>query len=415
MQISKETERRFVLGLQGLWPGRRWSGVQGVRDALLQCRRIQVDPLDIVGRNHDLVLASRVEGYRPVDLERVLYEERTAFEHGGNLNIYPRERLALQWSWVYHEGLPVRWEEWGRAHSATVRRVRGRIDRGGPTGAGDWAGGEPVEDYRSRRLEGLALHYMWRRFDIMIHHREGNRKFYDRTERLFGRLPTPISREETRADLALETLGWLGLSGHDGTQFLRIQEEGRGRSRLSKRQLRDGLTASGRLTEVLVEGHHDSSVLRTEDLPFLETVAQGEIPRSWQPLTTEPETTFLAPLDITSAHGRSEMLFGFENPFEVYKPPSQRRWGYYVLPVLLGDRLVGRIEPVRNKIAHSLRVSRAWWEKGVRPDEIVKPFSRGLDRFARYLEAPNVILGEIGSSRFRDAVARELRQLANGC
>ena len=413
MQISNETERRFVLGLQGLWPGRRWSGVPGIRDALAQCCRVQVDPLDVVGRNHDLVLASRVEGYRPADLNKVLYEERAAFEHGGNLNIYPRERLALQWSWVYHEGLPVRWEEWGRAHAATVRRVRARIDRGGPSEALDWAHGEPVEDYRSRRIEGMALHYLWRRFDVMIHHREGNRKFYDRTQRLFGRLPAPISREETRARLAVETLRWLGLSGQDGIQFLRTQEDGRGRSRVSKRQIRDGLTASGRLTEVLVEGDHEPSVLRTEDLPLLETVAQGGVPEPWRPLTPEPEAVFLAPLDITSSHGRSERLFRFENLFEVYKPAAKRRWGYYVLPVLLGDRLVGRIEPVRDKVTHSVRISRAWWEKGVRPDDIIEPIARGLDRFARYLDAPNVTLGKIGSSQFRDLVAGELRQLSH--
>ena len=413
MKISNETERRFVLGLQGLWPGRRWSGLQGMRDALLQCRRVQVDPLDVVGRNHDLVLASRVEGYRPADLDRVLYEERAAFEHGGNLNIYPRERLALQWSWVFHEGLPVRWETWGRAHAATVRSVLGKIDRSGPSEALDWAGGEPVEDYRSRRLEGMALHYLWRRFDLMIHHREGNRKFYDRTQRLFGPLPVPVSREETRARLALETLGWLGLSGRYGIQFMRTQEDGRGRSRLSKRKLRDGLTASGRLTEVIVEGESEPSVLRTEDLSFLETVANGEVPKAWRPLSREPEAVFLAPLDIASVHGRSEGLFHFENLFEAYKAAAKRRWGYYVLPVLLGDRLVGRIEPVRDKVSHSLRISRAWWENGVRPAEIVTPFSRGLARFARYLDTPNIILGRVGSSRFRDAVARELRHLSN--
>ncbi len=412
MLISNETERRFVLGLQGLWPGRRWRGRPGIEDALVACRRVQVDSLDVVGRNHDLILASRVDRYRPADLETVLYKRRTAFEHGGNLNLYPRERLGLQWSWVYHEGIPVRWEQWGRIHAATVRRVRRAIDRNGPSGASYWVDGERVDDYRSRRLEGMALHYLWRRFDIMVHHREGNQKFYDRTDRLFGPLPSPHSREETRDRLALETLGWLGFSGQYGIQFLRTQEDGRGRSPLTKRQVRDRLIAEGRLVEVSVEGDSEPSVLRTEDLPHLEIVVQGEVPRAWRPMASDPEAVFLGPFDIVFAHGRAQRLFGFEYLFEGYKPAAQRRWGYYVLPVLIGDRLVGRIEPIRDKGTRSVRISRAWWEKGVRLEEIVEPFSRGLVRFAQYLEADNVELGKIGSPRFRDSVVRELRILS---
>lgn len=236
--ISKETERRFVLGMQGLWPGRRWKGRDGVRAAVDACRRIQVDPLDVVGRNHDLVLASRVVGYRSEDLEGLLYQQRAALESGGNRNIYPRDRLALHWSWMHHEGLPVRWEERGRQNAATVRRVREEIDRRGPLGARAWNDGEPTEDYRSRRVEGVALHYLSRRFEIPIHHREENRKFYDRTERRFRPMPEVLSRPETRDHMALDTLGWLGLSGRYGTDHLRTNEGGGGRSKFTKRQVR---------------------------------------------------------------------------------------------------------------------------------------------------------------------------------
>ncbi|MGI0133060.1 MAG: DNA glycosylase AlkZ-like family protein [Thermoplasmata archaeon] len=398
--------------MQGLWPGRRWSGPHGVRQALAACRRVQVDPLDVVGRNHDLILASRVGGYRPVDLAKVLYEDRTAFEHGGNLNLYLRERLTLQWSWVRNEGLPIRWEKWGRLNAATVRRVLATIDRNGPSEARDWIEGEPVQDYRSRRLEAMALHFQWRKFDIMIHHREGNRKFYDRTERLFGPLPAPLPRDQTRDQLALETLGWLGLSGHHGIQFVRTQEDGRGRARISKRQIRDRLTAEGRLVEVTVEGDREPSVIRVGDLPYLETVEQGDVPSAWRPLTPEPEAVFLGPLDIAFAHGRSERLFHFEYLFEVYKPPTQRRWGYYVLPVLLGDRLVGRIEPVRDKMTGVLRLTRAWWEEGVNPAGMVDPLARGLRRFAENVGATEVVIENVGPPALRGSLERELQRLA---
>lgn len=409
MRVSKQAERRFVLGLQGLWPGRRWRGRDGVRAALSACRRIQVDPLDVVGRNHDLVFASRVAEYRPEDLDAVLYEERSGFEHGGNLSLYPRDRLGLQWSWVCREGLPVRWERWGREHAAAVQRVRRAIDRNGPSEARDWVDGERTEDYRSRRVEGVALHYLWRRFEIMVHHREGNRKFYDRTERMFGPMPAALPKAETRDRLALETLAWLGLSGRYGIQFLRTNEEGRGRAKVTKRQIRERLTAQGRLAEVTVEGEREPSVLRTEDLPLLEAVVQGDVPKPWRALPTEPETVFLGPLDIVAAHGRGPGLFGFENRWEAYKPAAQRQWGYYVLPVLWGDRLVGRIEPKLDRTRRELRVERAWWEAGVALPGVVEPFARGLERMAHGLGATTIRLGRFGPRAFREAVRTRLR------
>ena len=238
MKISKQALRRFVLGMQGLWPGRRWKGYQGVREALQQCRIIRVDPLDVVGRAHDLALLSRVVGYERSALDRMLYEERAGFEHGGAVSIYPRELVRLHWSWVKNEGLPARWEKWHAKNEATVRSVKREIAARGPLDAGEWDEGERVEDYRSSRLEGLALYYLWRHFDVLIHHRETNRKFYDLTERMFGRLPEPMGKEATIEGMAFESVGRLGLSGQEGLPYLRTNEEGRGRSKVTKRQIR---------------------------------------------------------------------------------------------------------------------------------------------------------------------------------
>ena len=262
MKVSKQTERRFVLGSQGLWPGRRWKGREGIRVALSQCRRIQIDPLDVIGRNQDLVFASRVEGYQRTDLETLLYRDRAGFEHGGNAAILPRERLRLERSWVHHYGLPARWEEWYRQNESKVRQVRDEIYRLGPREARDYIDGERTENYRSKRVEGLALYYLWRRLEILIHHREGNRKFYDLTERMFGPSFAPLSKEETLEQLAFETLSWLGLSGHYGIAHLRTQEQGRGRSETTKNQIRQRLIDDGRLAEVTMEGDRVSGVLR---------------------------------------------------------------------------------------------------------------------------------------------------------
>ncbi|MGA7923717.1 MAG: crosslink repair DNA glycosylase YcaQ family protein [Thermoplasmata archaeon] len=371
-----------------------------------------MDPLNVVGRNQDLVLASRVVGYRPEYLDALLYKERAAFEFGGTVSIFPRDELGLQWSWVQNEGLPMRWIRWHDAHAATVRHVRREIQRVGPADSRRWNAGERTDDYRGSTVEGMALYYLWRNLEILIHHREGNRKFYDLTERLFGPLPPPMSKEETIDQMALETISRLGLTGPSGIAYIRTNEAGRGRSLISKRQIRQRLIDDGRLAEVRIEGEREPSVLRRDQLLLLEEVEAGGVPRQWKPLTQEPEALFLAPLDTIVRRELTQSLFDFEYLLEFYKPAIQRRWGYYVLPVLVGDRLVGRIEPVRNDTTNSLRVHRAWWEKGVRAHDVAAPVARGLVRMSERLGMESVQLGHVGGSTFRDAIKQELRRHA---
>jgi uncharacterized protein len=270
------------------------------------------------------------------------------------------------------------------------------------------AEGESVKDYRSGRIEGLALYYLWRHFDILLHHREGNRKFYDLTQRLLGPPPAPLPKESTLEEMALEAMGWLGLSGREGIPYLRTGEDGRGRSKVTKRQIRQRLMDDGRLTEVEIEGDRDGAVLRSDAVELLEDVAAGLVPKSWKPLQSEPEAVFLAPLDVTIANARSRTLFGFEYLWEVYKPAARRRWGYYVLPVLCGDRIVGRIEPAYGREEGRLRIVRAWWEPGTSLSEVAGPFARGIGRLASFLKAHSVVAEDIGPAKFKAAVVREI-------
>ena len=413
IRISRQVQRRFVLGLQGLWPGRRCQGKAGVRTAIRACRRIQFDPLNVVGRNQDLVLASRVLDYLPEHLEATLYRDRSAFEFGGTVTIFPRESLRLQRSWILNEGLPARWEKWGGQNTAVVRRVLAEVDRRGPLSAEHWQEGTRIENYRSSRMEGLALYYLWRRLDVLIHHREGDVKFYDRTERMFGRFEPPQTAEETVQDLALDTIRWQGLLGRFGVPYLRTPATGPGRPREKRQEVLRGLLANGQIREVSVEGENRPSFVLPGDFPLLEQVANETVPRGWNPLSVDPEAVFIGPLDITVARERARALFDFEYVWEVYKPASRRKWGYYVLPVLLGDRLIGRIAPVPQRSEGTLNIARAWWESGTDLQAIAEPVARGLLRMASGLGVDRVTLGAIGPPSLRESLAREIRHHAN--
>ena len=93
--------QKVVLGSQGLWPGRRHTGATGISNAIREMQSVQVDPINIVGRNHDLALLARVENYKSADLDQLLYTERALIEYGRILMIYntekmPALRIAMQ-------------------------------------------------------------------------------------------------------------------------------------------------------------------------------------------------------------------------------------------------------------------------------------------------------------------------------
>ncbi|HLD93277.1 MAG TPA: crosslink repair DNA glycosylase YcaQ family protein, partial [Anaerolineales bacterium] len=113
--ISKLTYRRFLLGKQGLWPGRRFKGVKGVEAALRQMDLLQLDPLNIVARSQEIAMYGRVLDYQPEHLYKMAYEQRKAFDYGGWLCMYPmnefpywrlpmkrREEKGLRWESYTH-------------------------------------------------------------------------------------------------------------------------------------------------------------------------------------------------------------------------------------------------------------------------------------------------------------------------
>ncbi len=145
---------------------------------------IQVDPLNVVGRSHDLALCSRVENYRPALLDDALYRKRTLFEWGGNLRIRPIEELPYLLPLMRVADYKGRRKHFFRTHTALVARVLKTVEAQGPIGGRDLEGGAGVDSYRARKDTGLALYYLWHRGDLMIHSRRRGERLYDLTSRL---------------------------------------------------------------------------------------------------------------------------------------------------------------------------------------------------------------------------------------
>ena len=158
--ISSATYRRFILGCQGLWPGRRWSGKAGAAQALRAAEAVQVDPVVVVAQSHDIVLWGRVADYRPAYLQELLYQDRLYFDYGGELFIYPVEEFPYWMVKMKRRAAAEHWSEYMQANPKLFERVRAEMRERGPLGTRDLQG-ERVDRYRSSKDSGYAMYCLW--------------------------------------------------------------------------------------------------------------------------------------------------------------------------------------------------------------------------------------------------------------
>lgn len=398
LNIAKMTERQFILGKQGLYPGRRWQGKAGVCKSLHAGCVVQIDPLAVVAHSHDIVLYGRVLDYRPADLQALLYTDRLFFDSGGAVTLYPMEEL-LYWRVVMaRKQGELRRVQFATEHADVVEMVHRAIRDRGPLSVRDFANtdlaraGLTKGSFRSGKAVNQALYYLWITGDLMTHSRKGLERVYDLRERICpANLDRVATAEEADAFFALKTFQKGGmLSAQEWKNWFagtiqRPVSAGEARDRL------DVLLKEGKIVPVMVqEEPKTQQFLLAEDLPLLEKLHTGTIPNEWQPLTTSThdEMIFLAPLDIVSARERALSLFDFEYMWEVYKPQEKRRWGYYTLPILYQDTLVARTDLKLERDTKTLVVKGFWLENGISADTpFVTALVRAFKRFMQFVGA----------------------------
>jgi hypothetical protein len=385
VEISRQTARRFVLGRQGLWPGRRWRGTRGTVQAMRAMEHLQLDPLVIVARAQDLALQSRVIDYHPDDWAVQTYEKRRFFDWGGWLAVRPMDELPYWRNLMQRERDNGHFREVEHEHHETIQEMRRELRERGTIANRDFAmsSRKRTDNYRGRKDSAVALYYLWRIGEAMVHHRERFERVYAPTESIAPRdLIRVASDEETDEFMRRKQVAFEGLASLPASQHY----DRRGLLAWRDRALRDG-----ELIEVRVDGWKAPRWALVEDRPTLEALERGRAPRTWRPLdtTTTEEATFLSPLDPVSARGRAKPLFDFDYKWEVYTPAPQRKFGYYALPVLWGDRLVARFDTRLDRATAGLRLLGMWLEDEAlaKDDGFVEAFARGIDRFGRFLGA----------------------------
>ena len=393
-ELTKQQATQFILAKQGLAGSYRFIGKTGAYDYVRQAGCIQFDSVDVCGKNAELTLQSRVKGFKKSMLRELLYEDRKLVDYvDKELSIWPVE------DWPYFA--PFR--ERGRKMGDTFEGLRelkeealAYIRENGPVcsdtlpiegeifwhSSMHWSGNWHKKSPAARSV----LEQLYTEGELVIHHKNGSRKYYDLAER---HIPAAILKGDDPCSDEFELVKWrvlrrIGAVGllwdKSSTAFLGIDLK----TDLRKKVLAE-LAAGNKIKSVTVEGIKTPFYYRTEDGPLMQDIITGNA-------DLKPRMSFMAPLDpLLWDKALILALWDFKYSWEIYTPADKRKYGYYTLPIVYGDRFAGRIEAVQDRDRGALQVKGLWWEPGIRKTKALNSaLEKALSGFARFNDCKTV-------------------------
>lgn len=397
--LTPTLARRLAVHCQRLTAPLPPPTAEGMMAVLRQIRCLQLDPIRAVERSHLLVLWSRLGEYDPAVLDKLLWQERTLFEYWAHA-----ASIVLTEDYPIHQWHMARWVQGNRPGHERARawiaenhelhdHILAELAERGPLSVGDLED-KSVTNWQSsgwtnNRNSSQMIDYLWTMGHLMVAHRNGIKRFWHLAEHcLPDWTPREVldGREVTRhaAQHALRALG-VATPAHIKEHFTRKRYP----------KLNDVLAeleASGCIVPVTIaDSAGDRSgpwYIHTDVLPELERLADGD----WQ-----PRTTLLSPFDnLICDRKRTEQLWDYHFRSEIYVPKAKRQYGYYVLSILHGERLIGRLDPRLDRKQKRLTIHAVHAE----PDapltaEVGQAIATAVADLARFLGAETIVYGDV--------------------
>jgi uncharacterized protein YcaQ len=358
--ISSTLARRLAITRQRLAGPRPAADGAGILDVVRDLGCLQLDPISAVARSHLLVLWSRIGSFDPIHLDALLWQERQLFEYWAHCasivltEDYPIHRAKMGTHATGNSPRAQRFRAWLEANRALREHILTQLEAKGPLPSRHFEDRAAAEwhstGWTSGRNASQMLDHLWINGTIMVAGRAGLQKLWDLSERCLPHWTPrrPLSEREVVERATQRSLRALGVArpGHIQQHYVRGRYPGLG-------TVLAQLEAAGRIERVQIA--EDGRTwpgpwyVHADDLPLLDRLEVN----GW-----EPRTTLLSPFDnLICDRARTEALFDFTFRMEIYVPKAQRRFGYYVLPILHGDRLIGRIDPTFDRKQRRLTVN----------------------------------------------------------
>ena len=363
--ITKQQARQFILAKQGLIGSYRFIGKEGAYNYVRQAGCIQYDPVDVCGKNAELTLQSRVKGFRKSMLQELLYKDRKLVDYADKeLSIWPAE------DWPFFSS----YRDRSRQLSETFEGLQelkeeavSYIEENGPVcsdtlpiegeiywhSSMHWSGNWQKKSSAARSV----LEQLYTDGELIIHHKNGSRKYYDLARK---HIPEAVLKADNPCRDEFDFISWrvqrrIGAVGllwdKSSTAFLGIDMK----ADLRKEVLSD-LSINRKIRSVYVEGVKVPFYYLTEDEALMQEILDGSA-------DLKPRMSFIAPLDpLLWDKALVLSLWDFRYSWEIYTPAAKRKYGYYTLPIIYGDRFVGRIEAIPDRREGILQVKGLWWE-----------------------------------------------------
>jgi uncharacterized protein len=371
---------------------------------------LQLDPLNVVARTHRLVLRSRLGNYDPGVLDSLLWGRRELFEfwaHAASIvptSDYPIHEATLMRGYpkggrLWHQ----KTRDWVAANNTLRRQILTDLRKHGPLRARDFSGRAAVPWSSAGWTEGMEvtrmLDYLWMRGSIAVVGRTGQSRVWDLAERWLPeqRAARPRLSLRDAVSLAVErSLRGLGVATprHIGEHFVRGRYPGL--ETALRALVRDGRVVEAEIAGAEREPWPGRWYVHADDVPLVEGLRGG----AWK-----PGTTLLSPFDnLIADRARTEQLFGFRFRIEIYVPKERREYGYYVLPILHGDTLIGRVDPAYDREERRLVVHAVHAEPGQGP-ETGPAVSAALEELGTFVGAQTIDLAGPVPGVWRKALA----------
>ncbi len=409
--LSPALARRLAIMRQRLAGPRPPANSNGIMDIMRDIGYVQIDPMRVVERSHLLVLWSRLGPYDLAHLDKLLWKERQLFEDWAQATSivltedYPIFKALKRTFATGNQPRAQRVRDWMEKNKKFHQYILAQLRSKGPMVSEDFED-KSVEDWHSTgwtagRNVGMMLLFLWAQGEIMVARRVKGRKVWDLTEH---HLPdwTPrerLSDREVFPRLAQKSLRALGVARatHVRQHYIRrcckdidaVLAELEAQGSISRVEIREGKRV-----------WRGPWFVHAADLPLLDRLAAG-----WW----EPRTALLSPFDnLICDRKRTEQLFDFHFRFEVYLPKNKRKYGCYVMPILHGDRFIGRIDPVMDRKQKQLTIKAVY----AQPDASVTKetghlVASAIRELGAFLGAEKIVYRHRAPSRWKSVLRQE--------